>query len=52
MGVSTEGAVVPGTLQNMMDAFNKLNTAIQALLTNGDQVATDVSSKFLPHSHN
>ena len=43
VGVSTEMTSVPGTLQNMMNAFNHLNEAIRALLVDSEDVAEKVS---------
>ena len=43
MGVSTEMTSVPGTLQNMMNAFNHLNEAIRALLVGSEDVGEKVS---------
>ena len=43
VGVSTEMTSVPGTLQNMMNAFNHLNEAIRALLVGSEDVAEKVS---------
>jgi len=42
VGVSTEMASVPMTLQSMMNAFNHLNKAIRALLVDAEDVAEKV----------
>ena len=42
VGVSTEMASVPVTLQSMMNAFNHLNKAIRALLVDAEDVAEKV----------
>ncbi len=44
MCVSTEGQTIPNTLAVMITAFNALNIATQALLTDSEQVATEVGS--------
>ncbi len=43
MCVTTEGQQIPRTLVAMLTAFNVFNIAIQALLTDAEQVAGEVS---------